>query len=128
MSTAIETLPSRHKVSWKGWMVALLAAAIVAGAFGTYLALRGPAASSPSIVQTVNPPSRVTPVENLQPGAVPRGQGIMEERNVGGIDGTIIQPATGLEDQGKIDTGSSSTNAPGSPNPNCLSTVSTGPC
>jgi hypothetical protein len=125
MSTAIETLPSRHKVSWKGWLIALLAAAIVAGAFGTYMALRSPSGSSPSIVQTVNPQARITPVENLQPGS---GGQVIPNRIDGKYLPTPIAHDEGTQGSVKADTGSTASTAPGSPIPGCLNTLRAGPC
>jgi hypothetical protein len=85
MSTAIETLPSRHKVSWKGWVITLAAAALLAGAIGTYMALQSGSASPPNIIQTVKPATLIPPAENLQSGAPAAGPVIAEMRDVGGI-------------------------------------------
>jgi hypothetical protein len=129
MSTAIETLPSRHKVSWKGWVIALAAAALLAGAIGTYMALQNGSPAAPSIVQTVKPSIPAIPVKNLQPGAPAAGPQIAEMRDVGGITGTVTQPTSGQTHQGKTgsaDTSSgTSSSTPGSPPPNCLRG---GPC
>jgi hypothetical protein len=128
MSTIVERLPSRHKVSWKGWIIALIAAAMVAAAFGSYVALRGGASSSPAIVQTVKPTIPVIPEKNLQSGEAPGGARILEERNVGGIDGTVTQSTSGATDLGTADTGGTSSNAPAGSSTNCLYAVRGGPC
>ena len=131
MSTAIETLPSRHKVSWKGWVITLAAAALLAGAIGTYLALQsGGTASPPSIVQTVKPSIPAIPVQNLQPGAPAAGPQIAEMRDVGGIPGTVTvtQTTSGQGHQAKTGSADTSSSAPGTPPPGCLNIVRGGPC
>ena len=128
MSTAIETLPRRHKVSWRGWVIMLAAAALLAGAIGTYMALQGGSASPPNIVQTVRPSIPAIPVQNLQPGAPAAGPQIAEMRDVGGIPGTVTQTTPGQEHQGKTSSAGTSSSAPGTPPPNCLNVVNGGPC
>jgi len=127
MSTAIETLPSRHKVSWKGWVIALAAAALFAGAIGTFMALQSGSAPTPSIVQTVKPATLV-PVQNLQPGAPARGPTIAEMRDVGGIPGTVSQNTSGQANQWTTDSADTSSSTPGTPPPGCLNIVRGGPC
>jgi hypothetical protein len=127
MSTAIETLPSPHRVSWKGWVITLAAAALLAGAIGTYMALQSGSASPTKIIQTAKPATLV-PVANLQPGAPAAGQVIAEMRDVGGVSGVATRPAS---DQGTKDTTDSSgpsSNTSGSSSTNCLSNVQGGPC
>jgi hypothetical protein len=128
MSTAIESLPSRHKVSWKGWVIALAAAALLAGAIGTYMALQNGSAAAPSIVQTVRPSIPAIPVKNLQPGAPARGPVIAEMRDVGGIPGPVTQQTSGQAHQGQTGSAETSSSAPGTPPPNCLNIVNGGPC
>ena len=126
MSTAIETFPSRHKVSWKGWVITLAAAALLAGAIGTYMALQGGgSATAPKIVQTAKP-ATVIPVTNLQPGST--GQVIPNR-----IDGQYLPTPIGqsqgtTEISGKTAAGDTSSSAPGSPPLNCLNIVKGGPC
>jgi len=125
MSTAIETLPSRHKVSWRGWVITLAAAALLAGAIGTYMALQSGSGSSPAIVHNVKP-ATLTPVKNLQPGYA--GQVIPNR-----IDGQYLPRPAGqsqdaTESGGKTDAGGTSSSAPGSPPTNCLNVVNGGPC
>jgi hypothetical protein len=127
MSTAIETLPRRHKVSWKGWVITLAAAALLAGAIGTYMALQSGSVSPPNIVQTVKPATLV-PVTNLQPGAPAAGPVIAEYHNVDGVNGTITQPTFGQGTQRTTDGADTSASTPGSPPLNCLNTVRGGPC
>jgi hypothetical protein len=125
MSTAIETLPSRHKVSWKGWVITLAAAALLAGAIGTYMALQSGSASVPNIIQTAKP-ATLTPVTNLQPGYAGH---VIPNR----IDGKYLPKPAGqsqdaTESGGKTDAGGTSSNASGSSGTNCLSNVQGGPC
>ncbi len=128
MSTAIETLPSRHKVSWKGWVIALVAAGMLAAAFGTYMVLRSGGTSSPSVVQTVKPSVPTIPQTNFQPGAPANGPVIAELRDVGGVSGVVGQPTTGQEQQGKTGNADTSSSSSGDPSSNRLSTTRACPC
>jgi hypothetical protein len=131
MSTAIETLPGRHRVSWRNWIIALAAFAMLSAALGSYLALRGGAAS-PTIAPTAKPSVAVAPERNLQPVATPQGSVIKEMRDVGGIPGyptSAPQPTSGsdLKATTSSSTGHNGQPSSGSP-PDCLSNVAGGPC
>ena len=124
MSTAIETLPSRHKVSWKGWIIAVVAVGVLGAAVGSYMVLRSGGGSSPSVVQTVKPSVPAIPQTNLQPGAPANGPVIAEFRDVNGVSG-VTQPTSGQQNQGQTGTADTSSSTPGIPNPGCLRG---GPC
>jgi hypothetical protein len=125
MSTAIETLPSRHKVSWRGWIITLAAAALLAGAIGTYMALQSGSASPTKVVQTVKP-ATLTPVTNLQPGST--GQVIPNRIDGQYLPKPIAPNQDAIESGGKTGDGGTSSSAPGSSGTNCLSNVQGGPC
>jgi hypothetical protein len=127
MSTAIETIPNRHKVSLRAWVIAVTAAALLAGAIGSYMALRSGTGSSPAIVQTPRP-SAIAPVKNLQSGAPPAGQWIKESRDVGGINGIVTTPSYGQSHQATPGTSGSSSSGTNGSNAECIATLGGGPC
>ena len=127
MGARVEALPARHRLSRRGWIVGLVAMAMLAAGLGTYMALRTGATPTPAIVQTPKPPTGVVQSQNLQPGST--AGPVIPNRIDGIVDLPEDQPNAVSTYPSTSETGGTSSNAPvGSPPPGCLSLVRNGPC